>query len=181
MLQVDDKQERLSWERKIVSTLAKAGEIKPSDNWLGNYSTKEKIKKTGLWLVNELNKDVLTDDEFDELKSKFLGEVILFDFGFEGGGGKVYLLSDKTIVEKGSSGGILDEDEDPHRNWEKPFETWEEWWQNFTNEHKDFWIHAYPIYIHDSIKSFILNAIDNYNYSNIDADRKKEIWKRRLG
>ncbi|KHJ37518.1 hypothetical protein PBAC_22360 [Pedobacter glucosidilyticus] len=70
VFQVDTKEERLFWESKVVSTLAKSNELKPSTNWLGNYSTKEKIKASGLWQVNELYNDALTLREFETLKQK---------------------------------------------------------------------------------------------------------------
>lgn len=66
---VDSKEERLYWERKIASTLAQSIEIKPSEQWLGNYSPKEKIRSSGLWQVNELNNAILTQQEFEQLKS----------------------------------------------------------------------------------------------------------------
>lgn len=66
--QVDTKEERLFWESKIVSTLAKSNELKPSKNWLGNCSTKDKIKASGLWQVNELYNEILTEKEFEILK-----------------------------------------------------------------------------------------------------------------
>ena len=68
VFQVDTKEQRLYWESKIISTLAKSEELKPSKNWLGNYSTKDKIKSVGLWQVNELFKSSLTEEEFEELK-----------------------------------------------------------------------------------------------------------------
>ena len=68
VFQVDTKEERLFWERKIASTLAKSTEIKPSANWLGNNSPKEKIRASGLWQVNELKNDSLTEAEFEQLK-----------------------------------------------------------------------------------------------------------------
>lgn len=67
VFEVNTKDERLFWESKIISTLAQSNEIKPSENWLGNHSPKDKIKQSGLWQVNELNKAILTTDEFDEL------------------------------------------------------------------------------------------------------------------
>ena len=67
VFKIDTKDERLFWERKIASTLAKGLDIKPSDNWLGNHSTKDKIKTCGLWQVNELDKDILTESEFAQL------------------------------------------------------------------------------------------------------------------
>lgn len=63
---VETKEQRLFWESKLISTLAY--QTKPSKNWLGNFSTKEKIKQSGLWQVQELNKPKLTSDEFDNLK-----------------------------------------------------------------------------------------------------------------
>lgn len=70
--QIDTKEQRLFWESKIISTLAKSNELKPSKNWLGNYSTKEKIKSVGLWQVNELFNSSLTEQEFEELKKLIL-------------------------------------------------------------------------------------------------------------
>ena len=68
VFQVDTKEQRLFWESKIVSTLAKSKELKASDVWLGNFSPKYKIKTSGLWQVNELYKSELTEDEFENLK-----------------------------------------------------------------------------------------------------------------
>ncbi len=68
VFQVDTKEQRLFWESKIVSTLAKSNELNPSKKWLGNNSTKDKIKASGLWQVNELYNDALTEQEFDTLK-----------------------------------------------------------------------------------------------------------------
>jgi hypothetical protein len=70
VFQIDTKDDQLFWESKIVSTLAKASDIKSSENWLGNQSTKDKIKVSGLWQVNELYNDSLTELEFDQLKNK---------------------------------------------------------------------------------------------------------------
>lgn len=68
VFQVNTKEQRLFWESKIVSTLAKSNELKPSKNWLGNYSTKDKIKQSGLWQVNELYNEELTETEFEQLE-----------------------------------------------------------------------------------------------------------------
>lgn len=66
-LRVDDKQKRLDLESKIISTVSWCTECGPSPTWLGNYSPKEKIKQSGLWIVNELFKTPLDDDELNEL------------------------------------------------------------------------------------------------------------------
>jgi len=67
VFEIGTKEQRIFWESKIVSTLAKAILFKPSGKWLGNYSSKEKIKSSGLWQVNELYNDSLTMPEFKQL------------------------------------------------------------------------------------------------------------------
>lgn len=69
IFQVESKPERLFWESKIVSTLAKSNELQPSQGWLGNFSPKDKIRKCGLWQVNELFNDEMTEEEFNTLES----------------------------------------------------------------------------------------------------------------
>ena len=66
VFRVETKEQRLFWESKIISTLA--FKTKPSENWLGNFSTKDKIKQSGLWQVQGLKKPKLTNEEFDDLK-----------------------------------------------------------------------------------------------------------------
>lgn len=68
VFQIDNKDKRLEIESKIISTVSLCDECKASENWLGNFSPKEKIRKSGLWLVNELWKNQLTDAEMIELK-----------------------------------------------------------------------------------------------------------------
>ncbi|MFZ3058975.1 MAG: hypothetical protein WA102_04470 [Candidatus Methanoperedens sp.] len=66
--QVDNKEKRLELESKIISTVSLCNECKPSNNWLGLFSPKEKIRKSGLWLVNELNNEPLSDEDMNELQ-----------------------------------------------------------------------------------------------------------------
>ena len=72
VFQIDNKEERLFWEQKIISTISWCKEYCPSPNWLGRYSPKNKIRKSGLWLVNGLYKEPLSDNEFEILKSMIL-------------------------------------------------------------------------------------------------------------
>lgn len=72
VFEIATKEQRIFWESKIVSTLAKAIFFKPSEKWLGNYSSKKKIKFSGLWQVNELYNESLTLSEFQEIKNYFL-------------------------------------------------------------------------------------------------------------
>jgi len=68
VLQFDNKDKRLEIESKIISTVSLCDECKPSQNWLGLFSPKEKIRKSGLWLVNELWKTPLSDEDMTLLK-----------------------------------------------------------------------------------------------------------------
>ena len=67
VFEVEEKDRRISIESKIISTLSNDKTI-PSEDWLGNYSIQPKIKESGLWLVQELYKENLTQEEFEELK-----------------------------------------------------------------------------------------------------------------
>lgn len=69
VLGVDDAARRLSLESKIISTLSLCDECVPTSAWLGSHSPKEKIRESGLWLVNELYKTPLTIQELSELRT----------------------------------------------------------------------------------------------------------------
>lgn len=66
--QVDNKEERLSLESKIISTVSLCDDCFPSKSWLGLKSPKAKIRESGLWLVNELYKKPLMENELNKLK-----------------------------------------------------------------------------------------------------------------
>ena len=68
VFRVDDKDKRLELESKIISAVSLCEECKPSDNWLGLCSPKEKIREGGLWLVNELYKKPLSEKDIENLK-----------------------------------------------------------------------------------------------------------------
>ena len=67
IFEVPEKEDRLKIESKIISTISLCNECRPSKNWLGLFSPKEKIKKGGLWLVNELYKEPLNKEELVKL------------------------------------------------------------------------------------------------------------------
>lgn len=67
VIEVKDKKDRLQLEAKIISTVSWCEECKPSSNWLGNMSPKEKIVQSGLWQVNELYKTPFDTDEIKAL------------------------------------------------------------------------------------------------------------------
>ena len=67
VFEVEEKEERLKLESRIISTISLCKECGASKNWLGNYSTKEKIKESGLWLVNELYKKTLDKKDINRI------------------------------------------------------------------------------------------------------------------
>ena len=69
VLEINDKNKRLETESKIIATISNCEGCGPSESWLGLCSPKDKIKESGLWLVNELYKIPLSDNEINELKS----------------------------------------------------------------------------------------------------------------
>ena len=62
------KVDRLLWESKIISTLARCDSCCPSHQWLGSFSPKVKIRDAGLWLVNGLGAEPLSLEELETLK-----------------------------------------------------------------------------------------------------------------
>ena len=68
LLSIPDKDKRMEIESKIISTVSLCKDCKPSENWLGNHSTKDKIRKSGLWLVNELWKQPLLPEDIEYIK-----------------------------------------------------------------------------------------------------------------
>jgi hypothetical protein len=68
VLSINSKRERLTLESKIVSTVSLCKECFPSAHWLGLSSTKDKIKESGLWQVNELYKTPLALSDFEHIE-----------------------------------------------------------------------------------------------------------------
>ena len=68
VFEVLEKEQRLRIESRIISTVSNCTDCKPSKNWLGLSSPKQKIIDSGLWLVNELWKQSLSENELNELK-----------------------------------------------------------------------------------------------------------------
>lgn len=53
----------------MISTVSLCEECKPSSRWLGLHSPKDKIRDSGLWLVNELYKEPLSQSEYEAIKA----------------------------------------------------------------------------------------------------------------
>jgi hypothetical protein len=73
VFRVDDKGQRLHLEKRLISSISLCEECKPSTNWLGLHSPIEKIRKSGLWLVNELYGQELSPDDLEMLGKLLTG------------------------------------------------------------------------------------------------------------
>jgi len=67
-LSVETKDDRLLWEKRIIGTVSHCKECRPSTTWLGLHSPKLRIRKSGLWLVNELNEAPMSEADIENLK-----------------------------------------------------------------------------------------------------------------
>ncbi|MFA6422826.1 MAG: hypothetical protein WCW17_00035 [Patescibacteria group bacterium] len=65
VFQVENKEERLKIESGLISAVSLCPDCSSSDYWLGKFSPKEKIRQSGLWLVNELYKQPLDEKIFN--------------------------------------------------------------------------------------------------------------------
>jgi hypothetical protein len=68
VLPIAGREQRLRLESALVSTVSHCEQCQPSAHWLGLQSPKAKIRTSGLWQVNELYKQPLTDGELDQLR-----------------------------------------------------------------------------------------------------------------
>ena len=68
VFEVPEKDKRLKFESKLISTISLCEECYPSKDWLGLFSPLDKIRESGLWQVNELYKNPLNENEFNELR-----------------------------------------------------------------------------------------------------------------
>lgn len=67
VFELNNALERLKFESHMISTVSICNECKSTDGWLGNYSPKVKIVKSGLWQVNELYKTPINPSEIGKL------------------------------------------------------------------------------------------------------------------
>lgn len=65
---VDEIENRLRLESRMISTLSLCEECGPSESWLGLHSPKAKIRTSGLWVVNQLYKTPLAEAELARLR-----------------------------------------------------------------------------------------------------------------
>jgi hypothetical protein len=68
VVRLEEEAERLRLESKLISTVSSCDICGPSSQWLGLSSPVNKIRESGLWLVNELYREALTDIDLEDLK-----------------------------------------------------------------------------------------------------------------
>ena len=68
VLELADKDERMMMESRLISTVSGCSICRSSPKWLGKYSPVDKIRQSGMWQVQELYKQPLSDLEFARLK-----------------------------------------------------------------------------------------------------------------
>lgn len=66
---IQSKDRRLDLEARIISTVSLCKECGPSPEWLGLHSPKAKIRESGLWLVNELYGQGLSETDLAALEN----------------------------------------------------------------------------------------------------------------
>lgn len=69
VFRVDNKSDRLSLESRMISAVSLCDECRPSAGWLGLSSPKNRIRESGLWLVNELYKECLSSADIRQLET----------------------------------------------------------------------------------------------------------------
>lgn len=110
-ISIDSKKERLAYEAYLIRTLSAEPTFKPSENWLGNYSPIDKIRKSGLWLVNELSKRKTESIKVSKYKP-------LFEFLKNNGSDRIFMSFEEINT-------LLNPDSLPPSAYSK-----RDWWAN---------------------------------------------------
>ncbi|MDR0850756.1 MAG: hypothetical protein LBN07_04770 [Christensenellaceae bacterium] len=72
LIEMDLVGKRLKFEEKLIGTVSSCKQCGPGSNWFGNYSPIEKIKTSGLWLVQGLGKPGLTEGDLKEIEQHLI-------------------------------------------------------------------------------------------------------------
>lgn len=68
---IENEDERIGskgLESKFIGTVSRCTMCKPSMNWLGNYSPKKQIRTSGLWLIQHLNAEGITEEDISVIE-----------------------------------------------------------------------------------------------------------------
>jgi hypothetical protein len=66
--EVYDEKVRKDFEARLISTVSNCTQCQQSEKWLGKYSDKPKVVKSGLWQEQHLWEDDISDDEMNMLE-----------------------------------------------------------------------------------------------------------------
>lgn len=69
---IDDTKKVEELEKKMTATVAQCNECCPSENWLGKKSPQDKIKKYGMWQIQHLVGEELSDDDLSEIEKHLI-------------------------------------------------------------------------------------------------------------
>lgn len=75
VIPVEHKHDRVRLETSMINTLTSCADCIASDEWLGNTSPKEKIKDSGLWQVNDIVGENISNADF-LLLEKIMSETV---------------------------------------------------------------------------------------------------------
>jgi hypothetical protein len=70
VFRVDDSSHRLELEKRMIATIGQCSDCSPSGDWLGRFSTKAKIRQSGLWLVQGLKGQAMTFEDVEALERR---------------------------------------------------------------------------------------------------------------
>jgi len=87
---------------------------------------------------------------------------LFFEAGVDGGGEALYRRPDGTFFTVGSSGGMLDIEEDPIISWKEEYPDFQNYWDNFVRKNENFWPCFFPLFIHSDAFPVIQKAIDGF-------------------
>lgn len=68
---LNEKADRLALEAKLIGTVNQCPVCRPSGGWLGRYSPKQRIRESGLWLIQGLAADPLSPSDMAFMKDTY--------------------------------------------------------------------------------------------------------------
>ncbi len=102
----------------------------------------------------------------------------LLEVGVDGGGSEIFLMSDGSVADIGSTMRMFDEDE--IGNWELQFPNFEAYWKDFKKSKGEFWVIFHPLFIDEDVKEIIRTSVDAFQTEDEWEIRGVKTWKERL-
>lgn len=67
VIPINNRKKRHDFEYGLISAICQASDFRPSEEWLGNFNDKEKIKKSHMWVSDGIKDNPLTEDQFEDI------------------------------------------------------------------------------------------------------------------